>query len=98
MILNFTSSNMKIIKVQWIAVCVKGSWWEEMETEYYEILEEVIKMTYIRGNSVILFKCQWFDNNNGIKVDPRYGLIEIKYILKAYVNELFVLAQQAAQV
>ena len=38
-------------------VCVKDSWWEETESDYYEILKEVIKMTYIGGNSVILFKC-----------------------------------------
>ena len=69
-----------------------------MESDYYIILEEVIKMIYIGGNSVILFKCQWFDNNNGVKVDPRHRLIEIKHRSKVYVNEPFVLAQQAAQV
>ena len=73
-------------------VCIKDSWWEnKIESNYYRILEQVIKMSYIRGNSVILFKCQWFDIDNGMKVDPQYGLIEIKHGSKAYVNELFVL-------
>ena len=55
-------------------------------------------MTCIRDNSIILFKCQLFDKNNGMKVDLRHGLIEIKHGSKVYVNEPFVLAQQAAQV
>ena len=33
-----------------------------------------------------------------MKVDPQHGLIEIKHGSKAYVNEPFVLAAQAAQV
>ena len=48
-------------------------------------------MSYIESNSVILFKCQWFDTDNGMKVDPWHGLIEIKHESKAYVNEPFVL-------
>ena len=40
-------------------VCIKGSWWEDKtESDYYEILEEVIKMSYIGGNNAILFKSQ----------------------------------------
>ena len=36
--------------------------------------------------------------DNYMKVDPRHGLIEIKYGLKVYIYEPFVLAQQAIQV
>ena len=79
-------------------VCIKGSCWEGSENDYYGILEGVIKLSYIEGNNVILFKCQWFDNNNGIKIDPRHGITEIKYGSKAYFDEPFVLAQQASQV
>ena len=39
-------------------VCIKGSYWEGSKSDYYRILEGVIKLSYIRGNSVILFKCQ----------------------------------------
>ena len=74
-------------------VCIKGNWWEEAESDYYGILEVVIKLTYFGGNSVILFKCQWFDNKHGMKIDPRHGLIEIKHRLKAYINKPFLLAQ-----
>ena len=58
----------------------------------------MIKLIYLGGNSIILFKCQWFDNKHGMKVDPRYELIEIKHGSKVYVNEPFVLAQQVVQV
>ena len=69
-----------------------------MESDYYKIFKEVIKLTYLEGNSVILFKCQQFDNKHSMKVDLQHGLIEIKHGLKAYVNELFMMAQQAVQV
>ena len=73
-------------------VCIKGSWWKNMvESDYYRILEEVIKMSYIRGNGIILFKCKWFDTDTGMKVDPWHGLIEITHGFRAYVNEPFVL-------
>ena len=39
-------------------LCVKDSWWKKTESDYYEILEEVIQMTDIGGNSIILFKHQ----------------------------------------
>ena len=78
-------------------VCIKGSWWEDkMESDYYGILKEMIKMSYIGGNIVILFKYQWFDADNSMMVDPWHGLIEIKYGLKANVNKPFILAAQAA--
>ena len=77
---------------------IKDSWWEEAESDYYEILEEAIKLTFLGGNSVILFKWRWFDTNNCMKVDPRYGLIKIKHGSKAYVNNAFELAQQVVQV
>ena len=79
-------------------VCIKDNCWEGSENDYYGILEEVIKLSYIEGHSVILFKCRWFDNNNGIKIDPWHGITEIKYGSKAYFDEPFVLAQQASQV
>ena len=61
-------------------VCIKGSWWEDkVESDYYEVLKEVIKMSYIEGNSIILFKCQWFNIDNSMKVDPWHGLIKIKH-------------------
>ena len=39
-------------------VCVKGSWFDtKAKSDYYGIIEEVIKLTYPLGdNSVILFK------------------------------------------
>ena len=39
------------------SVCIKDSCWEGSESDYYGILEEVIKLSYIGGKGVILFKC-----------------------------------------
>ena len=77
---------------------IKDNQWVETKSDYYRILEEVIKLTYLRDNSIILFKYWWFDIDNYMKVDPQYGLIEIKRGSKAYVNNSFELAQQAVQV
>ena len=79
-------------------VCIKGSWWAKVESNHYGILKEVIKLTYLEGNNIILFKYQWFDTDDCMKIDPQHGLIEIIHISKAYVNNPFVLAQQAVQV
>ena len=79
-------------------VYIKSNWWAEVESDYYEILKEVIKLIYFGGNSVILFKYRWFDTDNYMKIDPQHGLIKIKHRSKVYVNDLFVLAQQAVQV
>ena len=51
-------------------VRIKDGCWEGSESDYYGILEGVIKLSYIGGNSIVLFKYQWFDNNNGMKIDP----------------------------
>ena len=75
------------------SVCIKNNWWKEAKSDYYGILKEVIKLIYLGGNSIILFKYWWFDNDNNMKIDPRHWLIEIKHGSKAYVNEPFVVAQ-----
>ena len=58
----------------------------------------MIKLTYLESNSIILFKYRWFDTDNCVKVDPWHELIEIKYGSKVYVNDPFMLVQQAVQV
>jgi Domain of unknown function (DUF4216) len=44
------------------------------------------------NNKVILFNCHWFDIVNGVKVDYRHGLIEIKHTFTFQSDEPFVLA------
>ncbi|GJW20015.1 transposase, Ptta/En/Spm [Tanacetum coccineum] len=49
-------------------VCVKGSCYNEEESDYYEELEEVIEVDYhsmLGTCMVVLFKCRWFDPIQG---------------------------------
>jgi Domain of unknown function (DUF4216) len=54
---------------------------------------EVIGLEYDGvNNKVILFNCHWFDIVNGVNVDYRHGLIEIKHTFTFQSDEPFVLA------
>lgn len=81
-------------------VCVLGNSWSENEVDYYGILEEVIELEYYgAGNKVVLFRCHWYDiSDRGIKVYPRFGLVEINSKRKLSTNDSFILASQAQQV
>lgn len=46
---------------------------------------------------MILFKCHWFDNYRGIKVD-KTQFVTIDIISKLRENDVFILASQATQV
>nr|GEW41223.1 hypothetical protein [Tanacetum cinerariifolium] len=51
-------------------VCVKGSCYNEEESDYYRELEEVIEVDYhsmLGTCMVVLFKCCWFDLVQGFK-------------------------------
>jgi hypothetical protein len=49
-------------------------------------------------NKILLLRCHWFDPINGVKVDERYGLVDVKHKSRLSSNEPFVLASQAQQV
>ena len=43
------------------------------------MLLEIIELQYYGvGNKVILFKCDWYDIEKGIKVH-KHGLVEVRY-------------------
>jgi hypothetical protein len=80
-------------------VCVRGSIYGENDLDYYGILEEILELSYLGiQNKVFLLRCHWFDPINGVKVDVRYGLVDVKPKSKLQTNEPFVLASQAQQV
>lgn len=81
-------------------VCVLGSSWSEDEVDYYGLLEEVLELEYFgMGNHVVLFKCHWFDvSPSHVRLNPRFGLVEINHTRKLNTNDPFVLAHQAQQV
>ncbi|KAL0427831.1 UNVERIFIED_CONTAM: hypothetical protein Slati_2957900 [Sesamum latifolium] len=47
---------------------------------------------------IVLFKCRWVDPVRGMKVHPRYHLVDVNFKKVYQKNEPFILAQQAVQV
>ncbi|CAA3015386.1 Hypothetical predicted protein, partial [Olea europaea subsp. europaea] len=72
------------------------------ERDNYGMLTEILELEldYLGdvGNKVILFKCDWFDINGGVRVHRRFGLIELNHKKKLQTNDVFILAKQARQV
>ncbi|GKE50717.1 transposon, En/Spm-like, transposase-associated domain protein, partial [Tanacetum coccineum] len=82
-------------------VCVKGSCYNEEESDYYGELEEVIEVDYhsmLGTCMVVLFKCRWFDPVQGVKVNVKHKLVDIKYRSRGCIYDPFILAYQAQQV
>ncbi|WRX10853.1 protein of unknown function DUF4216 - like 2 [Theobroma cacao] len=80
-------------------VCIKGSFYNDHERDFYGILVDIIELEYFGiGNRVVLFKCHWFDTEKRIKVDRLHGLVDVNYNSILASNEPFVLVAQAHQV
>ncbi|PWA72900.1 hypothetical protein CTI12_AA264830 [Artemisia annua] len=84
-----------------IDICVKGSVYNDGVSDYYGMLDEVLEAEYHSESArsvVALFKCHWFNPVQGIKVNQKHGLVDIKYKSKLHINDLYVLASQLVQV
>lgn len=79
-------------------VCIKGSCYNDFEKDYFGTLISVIQLQYVGMNRITLFKCLWYDTENGVKVDGKHGLVEINSKSRLGGNDPFVLAEQAQQV
>lgn len=81
-------------------VCVKGSCYNEAEADYYGLLDEVLEVEYVGVGRcvVVLFKCTWFDVNQGVRVDKKHDLVSVKYKSRLNTDDPFILASQAQQV
>lgn len=85
-------------------VCIKGSNYAELESDYYGKLIDVIELEYpnptTKRTRVVLFKCDWFDPtiDRGWRVHKQYGLVDINFKRKFMKYEPFILASQAEQV
>ncbi|XP_078169522.1 uncharacterized protein LOC144563939 [Carex rostrata] len=80
-------------------VCIKGEW-DGIDTpqDYYGLLQEVIELHYDGLNKVVLFRCNWFEIINGVRVDIQHGIVEVKHASPLKNYEPFILAPQAIQV
>ena len=63
---------------------------------FYGIITEIWDLDYTKFR-IPVFKCDWVDNNNGIKVDE-LGLTLVDLTKVAYKSDSFILASQAKQV
>ncbi|KAL0455877.1 UNVERIFIED_CONTAM: hypothetical protein Slati_0926900 [Sesamum latifolium] len=81
-------------------VCVKSSSYTDEDNDFYGIIEEIIQLTYplILDLHIILFKCRWVDPVRGMKVNPRYHLVDVNFKKLYQKDESFILAQQVVQV
>ncbi|KAL4592433.1 hypothetical protein LXL04_005427 [Taraxacum kok-saghyz] len=80
-------------------VYVRGTTYNDEESGYYGLLDEALEVDYLRSERciVVLFKCTWFDNTQGVKVH-QIKLIDIKPKSRLQTNDPFVLASQVEQV
>ncbi|KAL0293990.1 UNVERIFIED_CONTAM: hypothetical protein Sangu_3227000 [Sesamum angustifolium] len=62
-------------------ICVKSSSYTDEENDFYGIIEEIVQLTYplIPKLHIVLFKCRWVDPIRGMKVHPRYHLIDVNF-------------------
>ena len=83
-------------------VCIKGSVYNETESDYYGTLVEVIELEFeaLPVKRTVLFKCEWFDPTPhvGMVVHPRYKLVDVHDKKRFNKYEPFVLTVQASQV
>ena len=81
-------------------ICVRGACYDECESDFYGMLDEVIEVEYYGSvrQVVVMFKCTWFDTASGVRVDPKHNLVDIKYKSRLGSDDPFVLASQAEQV
>ncbi|KAL4570931.1 hypothetical protein LXL04_026596 [Taraxacum kok-saghyz] len=81
-------------------VCVRGTCYNEAESDYFGLLNEVLEVEY-QGMGrciVVLFKCTWFDPIEGVKVLTKHNLVDIKYKSRLRNDDPFILASQVEQV
>ena len=96
-----TQSREKNLQTQNSGVFVLGNMGAGTENiDYYGVLTEVVRLEYMGGNHVVLFRCNWWDVHDagrGVKVD-KFGFVSLnsKRLLKG--NIPFIFASQASQV
>nr|KAJ0212303.1 hypothetical protein LSAT_V11C400204920 [Lactuca sativa] len=80
-------------------VCVRGEMYNSEESDYYRLVDEILELKYFgRGRStIVMFKCTWFDNENGVVVNKN-NMVDVKPKSRLQTNDPFCLASQAEQV
>ncbi|KAM0033948.1 hypothetical protein Hdeb2414_s0016g00491721 [Helianthus debilis subsp. tardiflorus] len=80
-------------------VCMRGEAYNNEETDYYGLLDEILKLEY-NGNGPstnVLFNCTWFNIYRGVIVNKN-KLVDVKHKSRLPGDDKFILASQAEQV
>ncbi|XP_019264950.1 PREDICTED: uncharacterized protein LOC109242560 [Nicotiana attenuata] len=86
-------------KTQNCGVLVRGDD-SDSTKEYYGIMEDIYKLSYVGNKKVYLFRCHWWDVahvGKGYKID-KYGFTSVNTRCALNTYEPFVLAPQCEQV
>ena len=67
--------------------------------EFYGALIDIIELSYIGRNTILIFKCEWWDvgSNRKINIDE-FKFVSVNVTRTWYNDQPFVLASQAQQV
>lgn len=64
--------------------------------KYYGQIEEIIELSYTFGYSTVLFRCKWFDTQNGVRYDNNITSIDTEH--ESHKEDQLIFASQAKQV
>ncbi|XP_073121689.1 uncharacterized protein [Henckelia pumila] len=85
-----------------LGVQVRGHSSDDVQTEYYGFIEEIIEIEYpgLPLKKTVIFKCCWYNPHPrlGTRVHRKYKIVEVNRTRHLPRNELFVFATQASQV
>lgn len=62
-----------------------------------DTLVDIIEFQY-GCNSVVLFKCEWYDNIRGVRVIQSHGFVEVNHTTQLAQPDVHLLAQQTQEV
>jgi hypothetical protein len=65
------------------------------ETNYYGIIQNTLEFNFAGNKTlkVVLFLCDWFDNNNEIR-QSQYGITKVKHKERLRGHDNFILGHQ----
>ena len=85
-------------KSQNSGVVVQGDHQGEI-IDFYGVLIDIIELSYLGRNKVLIFKCDWWDIGNKRRIHVNeFGFVSVNVSKSWYKDQPFVLATQAQQV
>ena len=90
----------KGLRTQNSGVVLLGDTGNDMKTNFYGVLKDVLRLEYLGGNYIVLFRCDWydvFDLRRGMNID-KFGIVSVDTQKRLKVDEPFALASQVSQV